>query len=90
MGPAGEDTLVELQALEQWVRTAREKQVDRDDAIRRRQVGVPGGNGRGGGCKSTMIKKWRSNIIPYKYRIIHTVLRVTVLYINVFIYTEYV
>lgn len=43
MGPAGEDTVVELHALEQWVRTAREKQADRDDAIRRRQVGVPRG-----------------------------------------------
>ena len=37
LGPAGEDTLCELQALELWVRLAREKQAERDDAIRRRQ-----------------------------------------------------
>ena len=37
-GPAGEDALVELQALEQWVAMARDKQAARDDALRRRKA----------------------------------------------------
>ena len=34
-GPAGEEPLVELQALEEWVMVARERQSERDDNARR-------------------------------------------------------
>eukprot|EP00740_Mantoniella_antarctica_P008326 CAMPEP_0181381040 /NCGR_PEP_ID=MMETSP1106-20121128/19897_1 /TAXON_ID=81844 /ORGANISM="Mantoniella antarctica, Strain SL-175" /LENGTH=282 /DNA_ID=CAMNT_0023500173 /DNA_START=148 /DNA_END=992 /DNA_ORIENTATION=+ len=35
-GPMGDEVVAELQALEVWVHEAREKQADRDDAMRRR------------------------------------------------------
>jgi hypothetical protein len=38
LGPDGDDTMVELQALAAWVMAAREKQAERDDALRRRKV----------------------------------------------------
>ena len=46
-GPAGEETLFELQLLAEWIRTARERQAERDDAARRRAAMDAQGEGGG-------------------------------------------
>ena len=46
-GPAGEETLFELQLLAEWIRTARERQAERDDAARRRAAMDARGEGGG-------------------------------------------
>jgi hypothetical protein len=46
-GPAGEETLFELQLLAEWIRITREQQAERDDAARRRAAMDARGEGGG-------------------------------------------
>ena len=50
-GPSGEESLVELQALEEWVMVARERQSEREDN-KRRAAAVEANGGEAGAVKA--------------------------------------